>query len=191
MIIYEIYSFADFFYFWYRFCFLEFWYHKLEISASPWPSSELLILGPDGPIESLLIDEIHLTDCRSIHYTKHSPPSEITPPVLKSVFYDRCERPIVRLLQTEKGLSVDGEIAIKFWILTLKKLPHSRTSTNKSSEESSAVPIVRIYRSILIYCSISLVGREEDRRYDREESLFNFCICIYSRDESICRIEWL
>ena len=67
------------------------WDDILDISTSPTPASELLILRSHCPVEIGLVDEIHLTYRRSMDDAKSASPSEVAPPVLKTIFDDRCE----------------------------------------------------------------------------------------------------
>lgn len=91
MIIYEIGGLADFFPFWDIFRFHELWYDILDVSTSPAPAPELLILGSDGSIEIGFVDEIHLAYGRCVDDTKSPTPSEVASPVLEAIFDDRSE----------------------------------------------------------------------------------------------------
>lgn len=91
MVIYQVDGFSDFFCFWDVFISQKLWDDVLEIGTPPAPSTELFVLGSDGFIEIFFVDEVHLTDRRGMDDAKFSSPSEITPPVLKSVFDDRCQ----------------------------------------------------------------------------------------------------
>ncbi len=189
MIIDEIGGFSDFVEKWNFGWIPKFWNHIFYISTSPAPPSELFILGSYGSIDIGFIDEIHLTDRWSMNNTKLSLPSKIASPILHPIFDNREFIPIACLMETEQWLPIYGKIAIKLRILTLKKLPHSRTSGDDPSKKRTFMPIIWIDGRVLIDGTMPLIGREEAFCDDGKKSLFDLCVCIYGRNKCLCRIE--
>lgn len=169
----------------------KFWNYIFDIGTSPAPSSELFVLGTDTSIDRSLIDEIHLANSWSVDDSKSSIPSEIASPVLHPIFHDRIFIPIVCPLKTQERLAIDGKISIKFWILTLKKLPHSCPSCDNARKKCSLIPVVRINWSELVDGSMSLIGREKSLGDNRKKSFLNLCVRVDCWNKSMSRVEWL
>ncbi len=163
--------------------------HKLYICTSPRPTPELLVLRTDSSVYIFFIDEVHLTYCWRVDDSEFSIPTKITPPVLHTVFNNRSLAPIIRFVQTLEALSVYREVTIKFWILTLKKLPKRCTHSDDTSKKMSIFPIVRVHWSILIDCMIAVVSTEEGRCHNRKKVFFYLGICIDSWDKCMSWIE--